>query len=57
MPASTAEIKSLEVAKPFWNHWPVSSPIHIVVTDKNSVCLRVVLDVVIVRGSVWMAMV
>lgn len=57
MPASTAEIKSLEVAKPFWNHWPVSSPIYIVVTDKNSVCLRVVVDVVIVRSSVWMAMV
>lgn len=57
MPASTAEIESLEVAKPFRNHRAVSSPIHIVITDKNSVCLSVVLDVVIVRGSVWMAMV
>ena len=57
MPASTAEIKSLEIAKPFWNHSAVSSPIHIVVTDKNSICLSVVVDVVIVRSSAGMAMV
>lgn len=52
MSPSTAEIESIEVAKNYRNHWAVSSPIHIVSTDKNSVCLSVVVNVVIVRSPI-----